>query len=157
VKRTLAETGLDPTRLELEITEGVLIEDGERALETLRQLKALGVSIAMDDFGTGYSSLSYFRRFPFDKVKIDQSFVRDMLESPQARAIVRSVIGLGRGLDMPVLAEGVETDEQLQALLADGCDQVQGFLISRPGPIATFEHLYGGIQQDEDAPRAAAG
>jgi diguanylate cyclase (GGDEF)-like protein/PAS domain S-box-containing protein len=146
VERTLRATGLAPNRLELEITEGVLIEDSARALETLRRLKALGVRIAMDDFGTGYSSLSYFRQFPFDKVKIDQSFVRDMLDNAQARAIVRSVIGLGRGLAMPVLAEGVETDEQLQALLADGCDQVQGFLISRPGPIGNFDHICKGAE-----------
>ncbi|HEX8263519.1 MAG TPA: EAL domain-containing protein, partial [Allosphingosinicella sp.] len=101
--------------------------------------KALGVQIAMDDFGTGYSSLSYFRMFPFDKVKIDQSFIRDMIDNPQARAIIRSVIGLGRGLGMPVVAEGVETAEQLDALRAEGCDQVQGYWISRPGPIAHFE------------------
>ena len=93
----------------------------------------------MDDFGTGYSSLSYFRMFPFDKVKIDHSFIRDMIDNPQARAIIRSVIGLGQGLGVPVVAEGVETAEQLEALRAEGCDQVQGYLISRPNPIAHFE------------------
>jgi len=141
VRRILAETGLDPHRLDLEVTEGLLIKDPEKAVRTLRELRALGIQISMDDFGTGYSSLSYFRMFPFDKVKIDRSFVHDMLVNPQARAIIRSVIGLGQGLEMPVIAEGVETEEQLDALKADGCTQVQGYLISRPGPIAHFERV----------------
>jgi diguanylate cyclase (GGDEF)-like protein/PAS domain S-box-containing protein len=139
VESILAETGLDPERLELEVTEGLLIKDADQAIVILERLKALGVQISMDDFGTGYSSLSYFRMFPFDKVKIDQSFVRDMIDNPQARAIIRSVIGLGRGLGMPVVAEGVETEEQLDALRAEGCDQAQGYWISRPGPIGNFE------------------
>jgi len=139
VESTLAETGLAPSRLDLEVTEGLLIRDAESALVTLRRLKALGVQISMDDFGTGYSSLSYFRMFPFDKVKIDQSFVQDMIANPQSRAIIRSVIGLGRGLGVPVVAEGVETQEQLDALRAEGCDQVQGFLIARPNPIGYFD------------------
>ena len=138
IERVLNETGLDPHRLDLEVTEGLLIKDAAGALETLERLKALGVQISMDDFGTGYSSLSYFRMFPFDKVKIDRSFVADMLTNPQARAIIRSVIGLGRGLGVPVVAEGVETPEQLAALRDEGCDQVQGFLISRPNPIGYF-------------------
>jgi len=138
VEKVLADTGLDPARLELEVTEGLLIKDAEKAIAVLERLKALGVQISMDDFGTGYSSLSYFRMFPFDKVKIDQSFIHDMIDNPQARAIIRSVIGLGQGLGMPVVAEGVETAEQLDALRAEGCDQVQGYLISRPGPIAHF-------------------
>jgi diguanylate cyclase (GGDEF)-like protein len=139
VEQILAETGLDPARLDLEVTEGLLIKDAERAIGILQRLKALGVRISMDDFGTGYSSLSYFRMFPFDKVKIDQSFIHDMIKNPQARAIIRSVIGLGRGLGMPVVAEGVETTEQLDALRDEGCDQVQGYLISRPNPIGHFE------------------
>jgi diguanylate cyclase (GGDEF)-like protein len=141
VEAILKETGLDPARLDLEITEGLLLEDSERALFILRRLKALGVKISMDDFGTGYSSLSYFRIFPFDKVKIDQSFVRDMIDNPQAMAIVRSVIGLGQGLGMPVVAEGVETQAQFDALIAEGCDQAQGYLISRPGPIENFDQV----------------
>jgi diguanylate cyclase (GGDEF)-like protein len=141
VRRILAETGFEARRLDLEVTEGLLIKDPDKAVKTLRQLRALGIQISMDDFGTGYSSLSYFRMFPFDKVKIDRSFVRDMLVNPQARAIIRSVIGLGHGLEMPVIAEGVETEEQLDALKADGCTQVQGYLISRPGPIAQFERV----------------
>ena len=139
VERVLEETGLDPSRLDLEVTEGLLIKDAGGALAILERLKALGVQISMDDFGTGYSSLSYFRMFPFDKVKIDRSFVADMIANPQARAIIRSVIGLGRGLGVPVVAEGVETPEQLDALRDEGCDQVQGYLISRPNPIGHFE------------------
>ena len=139
IERVLAETGLDPARLELEVTEGLLIKDAAGALAILQRLKALGVQISMDDFGTGYSSLSYFRMFPFDKVKIDRSFVGDMIANPQARAIIRSVIGLGHGLGVPVVAEGVETNEQLEALRAEGCDQVQGYLIARPNPIGHFE------------------
>ena len=141
VSRILAETGMDPFRLDLEITEGLLIKEPEKAVAALQELKKLGIQISMDDFGTGYSSLSYFRMFPFDKVKIDRSFIREMLDNPHARAIIRSVIGLGRGLEMPVIAEGVETEEQLDALKADGCTQVQGYLISRPGPIAHFERV----------------
>jgi diguanylate cyclase (GGDEF)-like protein/PAS domain S-box-containing protein len=141
VAAILAETGLEASRLDLEVTEGLLIKDAESALETLRGLKALGVQISMDDFGTGYASLSYFRMFPFDKVKIDRSFVHHMMDNPQALAIIRSVIGLGHGLGMPVIAEGVETEEQLNALRAEGCTQVQGFLISRPGPIENFERI----------------
>jgi EAL domain-containing protein (putative c-di-GMP-specific phosphodiesterase class I) len=151
VQTVLRETGLDPARLDLEITEGLLITDPDRALATLRRLKALGVKISMDDFGTGYSSLSYFRLFPFDKVKIDQSFIREMIESPEALAIVRSVIGLGRGLGLSVVAEGVETNAQLKALVAEGCDQVQGYLISRPGPIEQFDRVV--IDRDGRAAR----
>jgi diguanylate cyclase len=150
IQRALKETGLDPARLDLEVTEGVLIKDATGALATLQRLKALGVEISMDDFGTGYSSLSYFRMFPFDKVKIDRSFVQD-IANPQSQAIIRSVIGLGHGLGVPVLAEGVETPEQLEALRAEGCDQVQGYLISRPNPIGHFE----GVVLDRGAEAAA--
>ena len=150
VERVLAETGLDPRRLDLEVTEGLLIKDSAGALAMLQRLKSIGVQISIDDFGTGYSSLSYFRMFPFDKVKIDRSFVHEMTDNPQARAIVRSVIGLGRGLGMPVVAEGVETVEQLEALRAEGCDQVQGYLISRPNPIGHFK----GVVLDRQPPEA---
>ena len=141
VDQILRDTGFAADRLDLEVTEGLLIKDPEGALAILRQLKAMGVQISMDDFGTGYSSLSYFRSFPFDKVKIDQSFVRDMIGNHQALAIVRSVIGLGRGLGMPIVAEGVETDEQLATLQEEGCTQAQGYLISRPGPIEHFDAI----------------
>ena len=112
----LLETGLPPSRLELEITEGVLIGDFARALSMLRRLKALGVRIAMDDFGTGYSSLSYLQSFPFDKIKIDRVFISNVESNPQSAAIVRAVIGLARGLDLPVVAEGVENRSQLAFL-----------------------------------------
>jgi len=153
VERVLAATGLPASRLELEVTEGLLIKDKGSAVATLERLKALGVQIAMDDFGTGYSSLTYLRMFPFDKVKIDQGFVRDMIDNPQALAIIRSVIGLGHGLGVPVVAEGVETQAQLDALRAEGCDQVQGYLIARPNPIAYFE----GVVMGRDAGEAEAG
>ncbi len=143
VHSVLLETGLSPARLELEITEGVLIGDFARALATLRRLKALGVRIAMDDFGTGYSSLSYLQAFPFDKIKIDQAFISNLESNPQSATIVRAVIGLARGLNVPVLAEGVETKEQLAFLAKEQCDEVQGYLIGRPLPIADYAEMTG--------------
>jgi diguanylate cyclase (GGDEF)-like protein len=134
VAMALAATGLSPHRLELEITETVLLQDDERVLETLHALRALGVRIAMDDFGTGYSSLGYLGRFPFDKIKIDQSFVRGVTDRQDCLAIVRAVIGLGRSLGMSVVAEGVETQEQLAKLTSEGCSQIQGYLFGRPQP-----------------------
>ena len=141
---TLVETGLDPQRLEVEITEGVLFEDPERALAILRRIKGLGVRIAMDDFGTGYSSLSYLQDFPFDKIKIDQSFIARIGGSFQAAAIIHAILGLGRALALPVIAEGVETEEQLAFLAKDGCE-IQGYLIGRPEPIAHYRHLVAGL------------
>ncbi len=132
VAEALSRAGLAPGRLELEITETVLLRESESVLATLHQLRAQGVRIAMDDFGTGYSSLSYLRSFPFDKIKIDQSFVRDMARNADSLAIVRAAIGLGASLGMKVAAEGVETPEQVAILRAARCDQVQGFLYSRP-------------------------
>jgi diguanylate cyclase (GGDEF)-like protein len=143
VASALASTGLDPSRLDLEITEGVLVKDAEGALRVLNSLKLLGVRISMDDFGTGYSSLSYFRQFPFDKVKIDQSFVQDMENNPQSRAIIKAIVGLAKGLDIAILAEGVETSDQIAMLRRTGCEQIQGFAISRPAPIETFGELVG--------------
>lgn len=136
VQEVLAETGLDPNRLELEITESTIIEDKERALLTLRRIKALGVTIAIDDFGTGYSSLETLRSFPFDKIKLDRSFMWEVEASPQAKAIVRAILALGQSLAVPVLAEGVETQKQLDILQAEGCDEAQGYLLGRPAPIA---------------------
>ncbi len=132
VAEALSRAGLAPGRLELEITETVLLRESEAVLATLHQLRARGVRIAMDDFGTGYSSLSYLRSFPFDKIKIDQSFVRDMARNADSLAIVRAAIGLGASLGMKVAAEGVETSGQVAILRAARCDQVQGFLYSRP-------------------------
>jgi diguanylate cyclase (GGDEF)-like protein/PAS domain S-box-containing protein len=132
VHEVLLETGLPPARLELEITETAMITDLDRTTHVLRQLKLLGVSIAMDDFGTGYSSLSTLRAFPFDKIKLDQSFMSEVGDGPQAHAIIRAVLALGESLGIPVLAEGVETLEQLTFLADQGCDEVQGFLLGRP-------------------------
>ena len=143
VHEILLETGLAAHRLELEITEGVLIGDFSRALSILRKLKALGVRIAMDDFGTGYSSLSYLQSFPFDKIKIDRSFVSNLDRSSQSAAIIRAVIGLGRGLELPVVAEGVETQEQLTFLTDEACDEIQGYLVGRPLPIEEYADLVG--------------
>jgi diguanylate cyclase (GGDEF)-like protein/PAS domain S-box-containing protein len=156
VHELLLETGLDPRRLELEITEGVLIGDHSRALTILRRLKLLGVRIAMDDFGTGYSSLSYLQSFPFDKIKIDQSFIANLEKNQQSAAIVRAVIGLGRGLGLPVLAEGVETQAQLAYLAREHCTEVQGYLVGRPRPIADYADLVG-RPTDADQVLAAAG
>lgn len=132
VHQVLLDTGLSPHRLELEITESAMIADMERTTHVLRQLKALGVSVAMDDFGTGYSSLSTLRAFPFDKIKLDRSFMAELDGAPQSRAIIRAVLALGESLSIPILAEGVETDAQLSFLREQGCDEVQGYLLGRP-------------------------
>ncbi|HVY52635.1 MAG TPA: EAL domain-containing protein [Devosia sp.] len=128
----LIETGLPPTRLELEITESLLLNDNEQTLQTLHRLRAIGVRISMDDFGTGYSSLSYLRAFPFDKIKIDRSFMSDLEGRGDSLAIIKAVIGLGHSLGMSTTAEGVETEEQLRAVREQGCNEVQGFLFSPP-------------------------
>ena len=143
VHSILLETGLAPGRLELEITEGVLIEDFDRGLALLRRLKALGVRISMDDFGSGYSSLSYLQAFPFDKIKIDRAFVMNLGRNPQSAAIISAVIDLAHGLDMSVVAEGVETREQLSFLTTEDCDAVQGYLIGKPLPIGQYAALVG--------------
>ncbi|MDD1532381.1 MULTISPECIES: EAL domain-containing protein [unclassified Bradyrhizobium] len=132
VRRSLRDSGLPAARLELEITEGVLIEDMPRAKTTMQSLKALGILIALDDFGTGYSSLSYLEAFPLDRIKIDRSFVASLGQSDRSLAIVRAVIGLAHGLGVPVLAEGIETEEQMSLLMQEGCDEMQGYLIGRP-------------------------
>jgi EAL domain-containing protein (putative c-di-GMP-specific phosphodiesterase class I) len=143
VHEVLLETGLSPSRLELEITEGVLIGDFSGAVATLRRLKNLGVRIAMDDFGTGYSSLSYLQSFPFDKIKIDQSFIANLSHSRQAATIIRAVIALGRGLELPVVAEGVETAEQVAFLASEQCTEIQGYFIGRPCPIEDYAEVVG--------------
>lgn len=152
IHRILLETGLSADRLELEITEGVLVSDFSRATSILRRLKSLGVRISMDDFGTGYSSLSYLQSFPFDKIKIDRSFVMNLDTNPQSSVIVRTIIGLGRGLGVPVIAEGVETARQLDFLASEGCLEAQGFFIGRPRPIADYEAIVGDFPgADEEA------
>jgi diguanylate cyclase len=158
VHSVLLETGLSPSRLELEITEGVLIDDFSRTVSMLRRLKAMGVRIAMDDFGTGYSSLSYLQSFPFDKIKIDQTFIANLKQNPQSATIVRAVIGLGRGLDVPIIAEGVETSEQLEFLAGANCDQIQGYIVGKPQPIAYYaDVVYGSEGTRERLQLRAAG
>ena len=147
VHEILYETGFTPQRLELEITETALVRDLNRALATLRRIKMLGVRIAMDDFGTGYSSLSNLRAFPFDKIKIDASFIRSVNVNDQAAAIVRSVLGLGRALNLPVLAEGVETAAELDFLKSEFCNEVQGYLVGRPAAIEGFRPLTHGFDR----------
>ncbi len=141
VMDALKQSGLAPKRLEMEITETLLLEKSSQVLATLHALRALGVRISMDDFGTGYSSLSYLRSFPFDKIKIDQSFVRDLGSNRDAQAIVRSIISLGKGLGVTITAEGVETEAELSCLRAEGCHEGQGFLFSRARPNAEIVGL----------------
>jgi len=141
VVSALAGSGLDPARLELEITESVLLGNNERNATTLQKLHELGVRLSMDDFGTGFSSLSYLRNFPFDKIKIDQSFVHELASRGDSMAIVRSVTGLGRSLGISTTAEGVETTEQLALLRTEGCTEVQGYLFSPPRPAAEVENM----------------
>jgi diguanylate cyclase (GGDEF)-like protein len=142
VKAALDVSGLKPGRLELEVTESLLVVDSEATMRTLHELRKLGVRIAMDDFGTGYSSLSYLRSFPFDKIKIDRSFVADMSSREDSRAIVNAVIGLGRSLGMSTAAEGVETEAQLDLVRDQGCTEVQGFLLSPPLPGSAIDKLF---------------
>jgi EAL domain-containing protein (putative c-di-GMP-specific phosphodiesterase class I) len=136
---TLIESGLPPERLELEITESVLVANELDILAVIRHLKNLGVSIALDDFGTGYSSLSYLTKFPFDKIKIDKSFTQNMTKRAECRAIVSSVRALGHGLNIVTTAEGVETEQQFEMLRAAGVNQVQGYLLARPCPADQLE------------------
>jgi diguanylate cyclase (GGDEF)-like protein len=150
VHTVLLETGLSPSRLELEITESVLIDDFGRAQAILRRLKTLGVKIAMDDFGTGYSSLSYLQSFPFDKIKVDRSFVSDLETNNNNAAIVRAVITLAQSLNLPVLAEGVETEAQRLILSQEGCDQIQGYLIGKPLPIQNYEAIVNASQMKKE-------
>jgi diguanylate cyclase (GGDEF)-like protein len=151
VVSALATSGLRPDLLELEITETVLMTNNEATLAALHQLRGLGVRISMDDFGTGYSSLSYLRSFPFDKIKIDQSFVRDLIERPDAIAIIRAVTGLGNSFGMTTTAEGVETQEQLDQMRAEGCSEVQGYFYSKPVPSSEIAQLLAVFQQRAQA------
>lgn len=132
VMQTLIDTGLPPHRLELEITETAIITEKVRSLHSLRRIKAFGISVAMDDFGTGYSSLDTLHSFPFDKIKIDKSFLLQSETNAQSRAIVKAVLALGKTLEIPVLAEGVETEKQLALLVEEGCNEAQGYLFGRP-------------------------
>jgi diguanylate cyclase (GGDEF)-like protein len=134
VVEALAAAALEPERLELEITETVLLDNNSKTIQGLHELRSMGIRISMDDFGTGYSSLSYLRMFPFDKIKIDQSFIRDLSSNNGSTAIIRAIIGLAGNIGMVTTVEGVETEEQLAYLTAEGCTEVQGYLISRPIP-----------------------
>jgi diguanylate cyclase (GGDEF)-like protein len=147
VVSALAASGLRPDLLELEITETVLMNNNEATLAALHQLRDLGVRISMDDFGTGYSSLSYLRSFPFDKIKIDQSFVRDLAERPDSIAIIRAVTGLGQSYGITTTAEGVETQEQLDQMRAEGCSEVQGYFYSKPVPASEIAQLLIGFRK----------
>jgi EAL domain-containing protein (putative c-di-GMP-specific phosphodiesterase class I) len=143
VRDILIETGMSASRLELEVTETAFIQDLNRALHNLRQIKALGISIAMDDFGTGYSSLSMLNSFPFDRIKIDKSFMQLAGGNTRADAIFKTVISLGEALGVPVLVEGVETDEHLAFAIGAGCEEVQGYLFGKPVSTPDLAALYG--------------
>jgi len=133
-RQVIQETGINPHLLELEVTESAFMEDIQQTVRILKELHALGVELAIDDFGTGYSSLSYLRQFPIDRLKIDQSFIRNALNNPDDAAIARTIIGLGRSLNLKIIAEGVETKEHESFLVEEGCDEVQGYRYSRPIP-----------------------
>jgi len=148
----LAASGLHPTRLEIEITETVLLHNREATLAVLHQLRALGIRIAMDDFGTGYSSLTYLQCFPFDKIKIDRSFVKDITESTGSLNIERAIAALANGLGMTATAEGVETREQLDKVTSEGCTEMQGFLFSQPLPAQEIERLFLSGREARTAP-----
>jgi len=141
VTDTLKQSGLSPNRLELEITETLLLEKSSPVLASLHALRARGVRVSMDDFGTGYSSLSYLRSFPFDKIKIDQTFVRGLDTNRDAQAIIRAIASLGKGLGVTITAEGVETEAEMSRLRAEGCHEGQGFLFSRARPNAEIVEL----------------
>jgi PAS domain S-box-containing protein len=143
IDEILVETGLEPERLELEITEGVMITDFDRTMLVLHRIKALGVRIALDDFGTGYSSLSYLHMFPLSTLKIDRSFVANLGVASEAAAITRAVIALGHALGIEVVAEGVETREQLDFLIDEGCNYMQGYMLGRPLPAEQYAELTG--------------
>jgi EAL domain-containing protein (putative c-di-GMP-specific phosphodiesterase class I) len=138
VTEALNESGLNPALLELELTESILIKDPEKVLATVHQLKMLGVKFSIDDFGTGYSSLSYLKRFNVDKLKIDQSFVRDMADDPNDAAIVNAIIQMAKSLNLTTIAEGVEDARQLELLRQQHCDEVQGYHFARPMPADEF-------------------
>jgi diguanylate cyclase (GGDEF)-like protein len=151
VTSAVASSGLLPNRLELEITETVLMHDTRDTMATLQQLQLLGVRISMDDFGTGYSSLSYLRSFPFDKIKIDQSFVRDLIDKPDSIGIIRAIASLGRSMGVTTTAEGVETQEQLDQMREEGCTEVQGYFYSRPVPAREIAGLLSGFRDRAQA------
>jgi EAL domain-containing protein (putative c-di-GMP-specific phosphodiesterase class I) len=152
----LAASGVAADRLELEITESVLLQDGETTLSTLYRLRELGIRVAVDDFGTGFSSLSHLQRFPFDKIKVDRSFVGSIIDNTCSLNIVRAVAALATGLGVIATAEGVETQAQLEAVRAEGCAEMQGFLLSQPIPAREVERLFLRKQTDRTDPGTTA-
>jgi EAL domain-containing protein (putative c-di-GMP-specific phosphodiesterase class I) len=149
VIRALSESGLDPALLELELTESILIRDTENALAAVRRLKALGVKLSIDDFGTGYSSLSYLKRFEVDKLKIDQSFIRDLSSDPGDTAIVRAIIQMARSLDLRTIAEGVEDAQVLEHLQDFDCDEAQGYHFAPAMPAEEFAEYLSGVSVNQ--------
>jgi EAL domain-containing protein (putative c-di-GMP-specific phosphodiesterase class I) len=148
VTQALAAARVAPNRLELEITEAVLLQDDDAIVTTLHQLRALGVRIAMDDFGTGYSSLSYLRSFPFDKIKIDRSFIKDIERSRDSAVIIKAIASLGQSLGIDTTAEGIETAEQLELVRRAGCTEMQGYLASPPRPAAEALELIARFRRE---------
>jgi EAL domain-containing protein (putative c-di-GMP-specific phosphodiesterase class I) len=146
VQTALAASGLRPDRLELEVTESVFLGATTETMKALQEFRAMGISVALDDFGTGYSSLSYLRSFAFNKIKIDQSFVRDLLTGKESMSIIRAVVGLGKSLGIVTSAEGVETQAQLEKLWEEGCTEVQGYFFSRPRPASEVTAIIERIQ-----------
>jgi EAL domain-containing protein (putative c-di-GMP-specific phosphodiesterase class I) len=153
VRDTLSQTRMEPSRLMLEITEGVLIENPDEMVRRIHDLRELGVKIALDDFGSGYSNLSYLQRFPIDKLKIDRAFVSALGQTANAGVIVQAIIGLGRALGLTVVVEGVETDEQRILLRMAGCDEMQGFLFARPAPAKAIDRMMAQLQTGRLAPQ----
>jgi len=141
IRELLKETDLDPALLELELTEGSIMKEPEKAIEKLNELRDLGIKIAIDDFGTGYSSLSYLKRFPIDTLKIDKTFVDDVTTNEDDAAIAKAIVMMGHALDITVIAEGVETPQQLEYLTSLGCDVIQGYLFSPPLSKDSFTEL----------------
>jgi EAL domain-containing protein (putative c-di-GMP-specific phosphodiesterase class I) len=157
VVSAISSAGIDPTRVELEITESVMLQETAANIAVLHKLRAIGVRIVMDDFGTGYSSLGYLRSFPFDKIKIDQSFIRGSVDK-DAIAIIRAICGLSTELGITTTVEGVETEDQLKHVTEAGCDQIQGYYFSRPRPACDVEQLLvaiGGAAAIEPQSKAA--
>jgi EAL domain-containing protein (putative c-di-GMP-specific phosphodiesterase class I) len=148
VREALAESGLEPDRLELEITESVLLHDTAATLQTLHELRSLGLRIALDDFGTGYSSLGYLRSFPFDQIKIDRLFVQELHAGAESLSIIRAILALGSGLGMTITAEGVETEEQFALLQAEQCPHVQGYLFGEPEPAGSIAAILERLAAD---------
>ncbi|HNH09568.1 MAG TPA: EAL domain-containing protein, partial [Leptospiraceae bacterium] len=147
VKRALKDSGLNPELLELELTESILIHDTENVLNTIKRLKKIGVKLSIDDFGTGYSSLSYLKRFAVDKLKIDQSFVRELHQNQEDAAIVRAVVQMAKSLNLRTIAEGIESENILQILAEYGCNEVQGYYFSKPVPHHLFEDFFWQCRQ----------